>query len=168
MTKRETFLISGKTFWASLDKPNTMSGKYQMDLSLDKKSQELLRSKGVTLKQEDKNQGTENDRGTYVTLKKSTSLPDGTTLAPPSLIDGKKNPVPSGTLLGNGSMVNVETHVFDWTFKGKKGKGLGLGTVQIKTLVEYKTNKSTELFPEEDYVHTETTNTDEAPPFEFD
>lgn len=148
----EKFVISGKAFWINLSKPNELSKKYSLTLSVDSTTKKLLESKGVTVKHDDKNSGMENDRGDYVVLEKVHTTKDGRVLDPPMLIDGKKNPMPSNTAIGNGSMVNVETHVFETSFRGKNWVKLGLGTVQLKTLVVYEKERLSQ-FPEEDFVH---------------
>lgn len=161
----DKFILTGKVFWASVRKPNELSGKYQMDLSVDDETAEMLEEKGVIVKEEENEdqKGTQNDRGRYVTLKQGTERKDGTKMHKPLVIDGKRNPVPEDVKIGNGSIVNVETSVFDWKFKGKTGKSLNLGPIQLKTLVKFE-NKSLDRFPETDYVYeggTTTANTND-------
>ena len=162
MAKYDLFKIKGTVFWAHVRKPSPRINKYQLDLSIDEETATLLESKGITLKQEKKtkedgtkntNFGTENDRGTYVTLTKAAECADGREMKPPSIEDSKKNVVGTDVLIGNGSVLTVVTHVYDWTFKKKTGKSLGLDAIQINALVEYS-NPATDLFEEQEDGYT--------------
>lgn len=131
-------IINGRAMWAFLTKPNEMSGKYQMDITnLDPQSVGLLEGAGIEVKvgKEDKA-----DYGHYVTAKSST---------PVSAYDVNKNELPVTTLIGNGSQVSASINVFDWEFKGKKGKGVGLQAVKVVELVPYAKTGVSELFGEE-------------------
>ncbi len=140
------FVVSGRAFWTCHETVNKESGKYQMDLSLDAETAKRLKDQGYTVRTEGdgkgadpaKYTGTENDRGQYITLKSQYA---------PKLVDAKKNTIPTGLKIGNGSTVNVMTHAYDWTFKNKKGRSLGLDAIQVLSLVEYS-DKSTDLLPE--------------------
>lgn len=127
----ERFVIRGKAFWAHVTEPNKLSGKFQMDLSVDDETAKLLESKGIDTKTNDKDDEgkPENHRGNYVTLKSEY---------PPKLYDSKRNEITKKTLVGNGSEVNVATHVYDWKFFSDSGTSLGLDGIQIVELVAYK------------------------------
>lgn len=171
--EREQFIITGKAFWAKVRTPSKEApDKYTMNVSVDDVTAEMLEGKGIKVKTEAESGrdekrgfyvGTENDRGNYVTLKQSVYKKDGTLMAKPLVIDGKKNPVPESVLIGNGSSVNVQTSVFDWSKNGKKGRSLNLGTIQLKTLVKYQQNRLDD-FPDEEYTYeggTTTANTND-------
>lgn len=165
MSQNNQFTVTGRVFWAHVRKPNDLSGKYQLDLSIDDATAKKIKDAGITPKKEEKNLGTENDRGTYVTLTRSATNKEGMPMPPP-VLDGKKNPVPDNIMIGNGSVVNVVTHVYDWTFKNKKGKSLGLDAIQIKSLVEYN-NPVMDLLPEDDGYVVNSVNLD-VEDFNFD
>lgn len=121
---KEKFVISGTAYWPSTTKVNSMSGKYQIDLSVDSETAESLADMGVTVKQAE---DAKDARGTYVTLK---------SVFAPNVVDANGNTF-DGTI-GNGSKINVATHVYEWKFKNKSGMSLGLDEVQVIDLVEYE------------------------------
>ncbi len=137
----ESFVLKGKSFYLQGVRPNELSGKYQMDISLDDTEVQKLKAIGVEVKNKD------DARGNFVTLKRSASTKDGTPMAGPKIIDSDEVEIPAEVLIGNGSTVKVVTHKYDWTFKGKKGIGLGLDVVQVLDLVPYE-NKSMSLLRE--------------------
>ncbi len=138
----ERFRISGRAFWAHVTEVNKLSGKFQLDLSVDDATAKALEAKGIEIKQNDKDDEgkPENHRGCYVTLKSEY---------PPKLYDSKKNEITKKTLVGNGSEVNVATHAYNWTFGRDSGTSLGLDAIQIVSLVAYKDSMG-DLFDETD------------------
>lgn len=138
----ERFRISGKAFWAHVTEVNKLSQKFQMDLSIDEETAKALEAKGVEIKTNDRDDEgkPENHRGKYVTLKSEY---------PPKLFDAKKNEITKKTLVGNGSVINVATHVYDWKFGRDTGTSLGLDAIQLVELVEYKDSMG-DLFDETD------------------
>ena len=132
----EKFVLSGTAFWSHVHTPNTKgeypSNKYQMDLSIDKKTKETLVSKGISVNKNDgKDKGgiknRKDDRGDFVTL---------TSKFAPAVVDAKKKTISPETLIGNGSKVNIVAHTYD----GKKGTALGLDAVQVTELVTFGNN----------------------------
>ena len=71
--KDTSLLLSGKAFWASVRKPNELSGKYQLDLSIDKSTKETLEGLGITVKNATKGIGVdkknENEKQSVVSYK---------------------------------------------------------------------------------------------------
>jgi hypothetical protein len=176
--EKKTLVLTGKAYWAHVRKPNEQSGSYQLDLSVDDTTKSMLEGLGITVKNaslgigvKDKKPGDE--RGNFVTLKKTAQGEDGTLYPPPQIVDGKKKAVPADVLIGNGSVVNVAAHIYDWKFKSKTGKSLGFSALQIKTLVKYS-NPSVDAFKEEDgYVVEDELSkaveaSEESGTFEFD
>ena len=99
-------VVSCELHWPFLNKPNDMSGKYQVDVSkLSSKAVEVLSSMGIAVR----NKG--DDRGNYVTVKSNNPI----------------KPVFSATdevdssLIGNGSKANAAIKPYHWDFKGKQG-----------------------------------------------
>ena len=152
MTTKEdkNLIIEGRLFWASVHTPNSHSGKYQVDISIDETTTSLLSALGVPIKKEEdhidsngvkgKYVGTENDRKTYVTAKRSLEAKDGTPLKKATIVDAKTQSVGAETALGNGTRANVKVNPFEWKFKGKKGVSLGFSVIQVLDLVEFKQN----------------------------
>lgn len=152
--EKKTLVLTGKAFWAHVRKPNEQSGSYQLDLSVDDKTKEMLEGLGITVKNAVlgigvKEKKDKDERGNFVTLKKTAQGEDGTLFPPPQIVDGKKKAVPADVLIGNGSIVNVAAHIYDWKFKSKTGKSLGFSALQIKTLIKYA-NPSIDAFKEEE------------------
>lgn len=162
--KSKTIKLKGIAFWASVQGVNKRSNKFQLDLSVDKATAELLEDLGVELKEE-KDQGkgkkrgqyvgTETDRGTFVRLKSEFK---------PMIVDAKKQELNPKTLIGNGSVVNVATHAYKWNFEGESGVSLGLDALQVIKLVEYASDPTAAFDEEEGFeapVHTKAFDEDE-------
>ena len=81
-----------------------------------------------------KNKG--DDRGDFVTIKRKVNRKDGTQNQAPALVDANKNPM-NGTLIGNGSDINVLFKTYEWEYAGKTGMGAELQKVQVTNLIEY-------------------------------
>lgn len=160
----KNFKFTGTAFWASVTKPNDQSGQYQVDISIDDDTADMLSSLGITIKSEEeqedskgnigKHVGTENDRGRFVTCKRSLQFKskDGmvTSLPPPKILDSKLKELPKDTLIGNGSRVNVVANVYHWKFRGTKGVSLGFSALQVLDLVPYSRNSGLDLLTEEE------------------
>lgn len=133
--EKDSFVLSGTAFWSHHSKVNEMSGKFQIDLSVDDANKKLLESKGIKIKNKDSELKAKGraSQGNFVTLVSKF---------PPTLIDSKKQVINDPIVIGNGSQVNIKTHSYDWTFKGKTGKSLGLDVIQIKTLVAMETTSN--------------------------
>lgn len=162
-TENDKFLVlTGKAYWAHVRIPNEMSGKYQLDLTVDSKTAKDLESKGILVKNRKtgknvKTTDPEDKIGDFVTLiRGAENKKTGESLAPPLVVDSSKLVMDKNVLIGNGSLVKVKTNIFDWTFKGKKGKSLGLNVVQVLDLVKYE-NKLLEGLKEENGYKTEET-----------
>jgi hypothetical protein len=113
--------IRATVMWAYLDKPNEMSGKFQVDLcELSDKAVLGLEELGVEVKSKD-------GKGKFITCKSQRPIfayDDGGTQL-------------NGTIVGNGSKAACLVNTYDWTFKGKKGKGAGIKKMVITDLMEY-------------------------------
>ena len=120
--------VEGKCYWASITRPNTtFDPVYQVDLAIDDTTAEDFKSRGVTVKTD--------DRGNVIKFKRRVSRQDGSQNPTPRLVDSAKNPV--DVLVGNGSQIKVLYKEFEWTFAGKSGKSLDLQAVQVLDLVPY-------------------------------
>ena len=120
--------VEGKAYWASITRPNTtFDPVYQVDLAIDDTTADDFKSRGVTVKTD--------DRGNIIKFKRKVSRQDGSQNPTPRLVDSAKNPV--DVLVGNGSTVKVLYKEFEWQFAGKSGKSLDLQAVQVLDLVPY-------------------------------
>jgi hypothetical protein len=133
-------VLRGQAYWASVRKPNEMSGKLQMDVgNMDKDSLALLKKADIPTK----NKGDE--RGDFITLKGSPQYP-------PKVTDSQNNQLPEPVQIGNGSKVKVPFQPYDWDFKGKTGTSIGLNSVMILEMVIFSSGDAMEA--EEGYVST--------------
>tara|TARA_R110002012_G_scaffold158459_1_gene319879 strand:+ start:388 stop:849 length:462 start_codon:yes stop_codon:yes gene_type:complete len=124
----EKDVLRGEAYWASVRKPNAMSGKLQMDLgNMDKPSLALLKKAGVITR----NKGDE--KGDFITLKGSPQYP-------PKITDSKCNLLPEPVSIGNGSKVKVPFKPYEWSFQGKKGVNVGLNSVMVIEMIDYSNN----------------------------
>jgi hypothetical protein len=114
--------IKANVMWAFLNKPNEMSGKYQVDLcDLSDKAVEGLEGIGLEVKFKE-------GKGNYITCKSQRPIyayDDGGTEI------GER-------LVGNGSEAVCVISTYDWTFKAKKGKSPSLKKMVITDLKEYQ------------------------------
>ena len=127
-------VLKGNAYWASIVSPNTTfdsDGVWSIDVgNLDKKNTDVAKADGLSVK----NKG--DDRGDFVTVKRKVRRKDGNMNKAPEVVDaGKRNM--SGTLIGNGSEVNVLYSTYDWEFKGRSGTSADLRAVQVTNLVPY-------------------------------
>ena len=117
--------IQADLFWAALDEPNKLSGKYQVDLSnLSKDAVKTLMDMGINVK----NDAKKPDQGFYITAKSK--------LYPITAVDEKGNFIK--VKIANGSKAVALIKPFDYNFQGKKGVGVGVSKLIIKELIEYK------------------------------
>ena len=126
-------VINGKAYWASVVSPNTTfdsDGVYTLDLSLDSKNKKIAESDGLKIKNKAKRK-------------------DGSLNKAPDVIDNMKRPL-EGTLIGNGSAVNVLYKTYEWVHKptGNTGVSADLQAVQVVDLVPYAGDESASAFEE--------------------
>lgn len=121
----EKIKISATVEWAFLNKPNEMSGKYQLDLTnLSDKAVKALAEMGIKAAFRDDKA----DKGHYITCKSARPIKaygeDGKALG-------------EDILVGNGSKATAVIGYYDWQFKNKKGRSPSLGTLVITDLKQY-------------------------------
>tara|TARA_R100001082_G_scaffold38142_2_gene20123 strand:+ start:1348 stop:1833 length:486 start_codon:yes stop_codon:yes gene_type:complete len=127
-------VVKGNAYWASITSPNTTfdsDGVWSIDVgNLDKKNIEIAKADGLSIK----NKG--DDRGDFVTVKRKVRRKDGNMNKAPEVVDAQKRNM-IGTLIGNGSEVNVLYTTYEWEFKGRSGISADLRAVQVTNLVPY-------------------------------
>lgn len=113
--------IKADIMWAYLNKPNELSGKYQVDLcNLSDKAAKALEEMGLEIKQKE-------GKGNYITCKSTrpiVAFDDGG-----SAIDS--------TILGNGSKAVALVGAYEWAYQRKKGVSPALRKLVITELVAY-------------------------------
>ena len=127
-------VVKGNAYWASITSPNTTfdsDGVWPIDVgNLDKKNIEIAKADGLDIK----NKG--DDRGDFVTVKRKVRRKDGNMNKAPEVVDAQKRNM-IGTLIGNGSGVNVLYSTYEWEFKGRSGTSADLRAVQVTNLIPY-------------------------------
>lgn len=119
--------IKAKLFWAQLNEPNEMSGKYQVDLcNLSFQAVKELKDAGITVNNRADDQY---ERGDYITCKSTYPI---------KAIDGDGVPFSTDVRIGNGSEAIAVVDTYDWKFKGKSGKSPSLTTLAITDLIAYE------------------------------
>jgi hypothetical protein len=117
--------VQAEIMWAFLDTPNQLSGKYQVDLcNLTKGAIDALKSMGVEVR----SRADQPEKGTYITAK-SVNYPIKTE-------DSNGNPI--AAKVGNGSKGIALLKPYEYTFKGKKGVGVGINKLVVTDLVVYE------------------------------
>lgn len=115
-------VVSCELHWPFLNKPNDMSGKYQVDVSkLSSKAVDALSNMGIAVR----NKG--DDRGNYITVKSVNPIK-------PAFAD--MDDVDSG-LIGNGTKANAAIKPYHWDFKGKQGTSPSLAKLLITEVAVY-------------------------------
>lgn len=134
-TMSDVHIISGKAYWASILSPNTTyEPVYSVDVCLDEDTKSLVESLGLNVQ----NKG--DDRGDFVKIKRKVYKRDGSERPAPIVKDSQNNNW-DGSLIGNGSMVNVKFATYDWEYNKKTGVASDLMGVQVVDLISYGDNK---------------------------
>jgi len=122
MEQAQRVKIKADVMWASLDRPNEMSGKYQVDLcNLSDPAVNALEGMGLTVRQKD-------DKGYFITCKSNQPIKP---------FDSNGQPL-EGVSIGNGSKAVVLVGFYSWTFKNKEGVSPSLKKLVIDELVSYE------------------------------
>ena len=121
---RETAVVQGKAYWAKLNTPDEMSGKYQIDVcNLSDADITSLEKHGVQPKSRD------DERGTFITARSKFDVP---------VISSDKEGM-NGTLIGNGSDVKVKIGFNkDHPMVSQYGTSMYLNKVMVTNLVAYE------------------------------
>jgi hypothetical protein len=116
--------VQADLFWAFLDTPNQMSGKYQVDLcNLSKEAIKTLEGMGVNVRKKDEKP----EQGFFITAK-STNFPIVAT-------DPDGNPIKAK--VANGSKGVALLKPYEYTYRNQKGVGVGINGLVITDLIEY-------------------------------
>lgn len=122
MEQTQRVKIKADVMWANLDKPNEMSGKYQVDLcNLSDPAVQALENMGLTVRQKE-------DKGYFITCKSSQ----------PIRPFDKTGDTLDGVAVGNGSKAVAMVGSYAWTFKNKEGVSPSLKKLVIDELVTYE------------------------------
>jgi hypothetical protein len=111
--------IKADIMWANFDKPNEMSGKYQVDLcNLSDAAVEAIEGMGITVRQKE-------DKGYFITCKSNQPIKPF----------DKSGEALEGVSVGNGSKSIAMVGSYEWTFKNKEGISPSLKKLVITDLV---------------------------------
>lgn len=123
--------VQADIMWAFLDTPNQLSGKYQVDLcNLTKGAVDALKSMGVNVLSKSE----QPEKGQYITAK-SVNYPIKTE---------DVNGAPITAKVGNGSKGIALLKPYEYSYKGKKGVGIGINKLIVTDLVVYEGADATE------------------------
>lgn len=113
--------VKGTVMWADLEKPNDLSGKYQVDIAnLSDGAVNALEELGLAVKSKD-------GVGYYITCKSTR----------PIVAYDSKGDALTGVSVGNGSEAIAAIGYYDWTFKNKEGRSPALKTLKVTKLETY-------------------------------
>lgn len=116
--------VQAEIMWAFLDTPNQMSGKYQVDLcNLTKGAVDALKAMGVDVRSKPE----QPEKGLFITAK-SVNYPIKTE-------DMNGNPIT--VKVGNGSKGVALLKPYEYSYKGKKGVGVGINKLVVTDLKVY-------------------------------
>ena len=149
-------VLSGKAHWASISSPNsTFEPVWQVDLAVEGAELEEAKEMGLTIMNKD------DDRGSFVRIKRKVYRKDGSKNKSPILKDSK-NHVLSEVNVGNGSDVRVLFKSFDWEYAGKKGIGADLQAMQVINLIEYEAGEDFDVI-DDGYIASNAFDDDDIP-----
>ena len=149
-------VLSGKAHWASISSPNsTFEPVWQVDLAVEGVELEKAKEMGLTIMNKD------DDRGSFVRIKRKVYRKDGSKNKSPILKDSK-NHVLSEVNVGNGSDVRVLFKSFDWEYAGKKGIGADLQAMQVINLIEYEAGEDFDVI-DDGYIASNAFDDDDIP-----
>ena len=126
--------VKADIMWAFLNKPNDMSGKYQVDLcNLSEKATQALEGLGIEVKNKE-------GKGNFITCKSTR----------PIIAFDDGGATIDGTIIGNGSKAVALIGFFEWMYQKKKGVSPALRKLVITDLVQYSGASTEELVAEDD------------------
>jgi hypothetical protein len=118
-------VVTCDVFWAFTNKPNKLSGKYQVDIcNLSDKAVEVLEERGLTVKSSDKKP----EQGNYITPVSTHNIRAYNTAGDEL----------TGVDIGNGSKARAVIDTYDWTFSGKQGRSPSLVRFIIDDLIVFE------------------------------
>ena len=125
MSEAKPVTINAEMMWSSLNEPNRMSGKYQVDLSnLSKAAVEALEMMGLTVRRKD-------GQGDFITAKSSHPI---------RIYDTDGDEI-KGILVGNGSKAKAVVSFYDWRSPaGQAGRSPTLLKLVVTDLIPYGGN----------------------------
>lgn len=122
--------------WVKLDQDNPDMGfdgespTWQVTATVDKKFFNSWRKQKLP-------SAKEHDDGTYtIQFKRKAIVVNGKMKSAPKCLDASLRPLDQ-SIVGNGSIANIQYSVYDWDFGKKKGKAADLMGIQVIDLVEY-------------------------------
>lgn len=123
--------IKATVMWCFHNKPNEMSGKFQVDLcNLSDNAVKALESLGLEVrKREDKP-----EKGFYITCKSTV---------PMKVFDASGSDL-INVAIGNGSTATAVVGTYSWSWKNKKGTSASLTKMVIDSLVAYDASETEE------------------------
>ena len=126
MNKVPVELNNVTLYWASLQEPNSMSGKYQVDLcQLSDEQVAALEDIGLNVRTKG------DDRGYFVTAK-SAKFPITAYMEDGTVFEG---------MVANGSKANVKAEAYEWTHSPTKRSGWAIGVkiggLTLTDVIEY-------------------------------
>lgn len=139
-TQKATEFLSGKLYWAKVlgePRPNYSGDarEWTFEFEPDEDGLEKIKKHKLTDRLKDKYE----DRGKYLTLKKSEFNKDGNPNPPIRIYDSGDNEWDRQTLIGNGSTADVKLDIRDYGV-GKK-KGVYPVAIRVTDLVPYQSSE---------------------------
>jgi len=128
MENTQRVKIKADIMWAYLDKPNDMSGKYQVDLcNLSDPAVQALEDMGLAVRQKE-------DKGYFITCKSQN----------PIRAYDRDGDAIEGISIGNGSKAVAMVGSYSWNFKNKEGVSPSLKKLVVEELVAYEGAESSD------------------------
>jgi len=148
-------VAKGIVNWAFTHRPDNYE-HYTATLDVDEEFINVLRENKVKAQvkeiDHDKEKETHDvDKNYQFKFIRYANQRNGTPNPPPAVVDSKRNPLPDGLLIGNGSEVIVQYGLVPYDDSGTKRQRIVLDAVQVLNLVPYASNQKLEFGEEDGY-----------------
>ena len=148
-------IVRGIVNWAFTHRPDNYE-HYTATLDVDDTFINVLRENKVKAQVKEIEHGKEKeahdaDKNYQFKFISYATKRDGSPNPAPRVVDAKRNPLPDGLLIGNGSEVIVQYALIPYDDSGTKRKRISLDAIQVLNLVPYASNQKLEFGEEEGY-----------------
>ena len=134
MENTQRIKLKADLMWAYLDKPNDMSGKYQVDLcNLSDAAVNALEGMGISVRQKE-------DKGFFITCKSTN----------PIRAYDRDGDAIDGISIGNGSKAVAMVGSYSWNFNNKEGTSPSLKKLVVEELVAYESEPDVAQMDDDD------------------
>ncbi len=151
--------VKGKANWVRIPRPDNYKN-YSLTVDVGEDFIKQLKAghcsaKVQAIDHEKKLEIHDKDAQFSFTFRKSSVSKAGDPQQPPTMVDSKKNPLPAGVMVGNGSDLIVQYHMYPWDDGGTPREKVVLDAIQVVNLIPYVPKEQLEFDEIEGYTADE-------------